>query len=97
MQYLEFAGNLVPVTKSGEQLKLNFQAFHENRLPFTIRVKDPHAEPMGRIAFMKEPKAGRGEPPQTPICNLNVALPEIIMVSLLYNNKVLLLLLHSFH
>ncbi|XP_054717551.1 ankyrin-2-like [Uloborus diversus] len=78
-EYLEFAGNLVPVTKSGEQLKFTFQAFHENRLPFTIRVKDPHAEPMGRIAFMREPRAGRGEPPQVPICNLNVALPDITL------------------
>ncbi|GFU26952.1 ankyrin-3 [Nephila pilipes] len=78
LQYLEFAGNIAPVTKSGEQLKFPFQAFHENRLPFTIRVKDPHIEAMGRIAFMREPKAGRGEPPQIPICNLNVALPDII-------------------
>ncbi|XP_054713101.1 ankyrin-2-like isoform X4 [Uloborus diversus] len=75
-QYLEFGGNLVPVTKSGEQLSLTFQAFRENRLPFTIRVKDPHQEPIGRVAFMKEPRVGRGEPPQSPICNLNIVLPE---------------------
>ncbi|XP_055953787.1 ankyrin-2-like isoform X16 [Argiope bruennichi] len=79
LQYLEFAGNIAPVTKSGEQLKFPFQAFHENRLPFIVRVKDPHIEPMGRIAFMREPKAARGEPPQVPICNLNVALPEITL------------------
>ncbi|KAG8183122.1 hypothetical protein JTE90_024431 [Oedothorax gibbosus] len=76
LQYLEFAGNIAPVTKSGEQLRLAFQAFHENRLPFTVRVRDLHAEPLGRVAFMREPKMGRGEPPQVPICNLNVALPE---------------------
>ncbi|XP_055948778.1 ankyrin-1-like isoform X13 [Argiope bruennichi] len=76
LQYLEFAGNLVPVTKSGEQLSFTFQAFRENRLPFTIRVKDTHQEPMGRVAFMREPRVGRGEPPQTPICNLNIVLPE---------------------
>ncbi|CAL1296828.1 unnamed protein product [Larinioides sclopetarius] len=79
LQFLEFAGNIAPVTKSGEQLQLPFQAFHENRLPFAVRVKDPHIEPMGRIAFMREPKAARGEPPLVPICNLNVALPEIIL------------------
>ncbi|GIX87125.1 ankyrin-3 [Caerostris extrusa] len=28
---------------------------------------------------MREPKAGRGEPPQIPICNLNVALPEVTL------------------
>ncbi|GFQ92159.1 ankyrin-3 [Trichonephila clavata] len=76
LQYLEFAGNLVPVTKSGEQLSFTFQAFRENRLPFTIRVKDTHQEPMGRVAFMREPRVTRGEPPQSPICNLNIVLPE---------------------
>lgn len=80
LQYLEFAGNLVPVTKSGEQLSLTFQAFRENRLPFTIRVKDPHQEPMGRVAFMREPRVGRGEPPQSPICNLNIVLPDVCIV-----------------
>lgn len=55
-QYIEFAGNLVPVTKSGDQLQLGFRAFKENRLPFTVRVKDPHADTVGRILFMREPK-----------------------------------------
>ena len=41
-------------------------------------MKDPHSEPMGRVAFMKEPKGSRGDAPQTPICNLNVALPDNI-------------------
>ena len=77
-QYLEFAGNIVPVTKSGEQLALTFRAFRENRLPFTVRVKDNIADPIGRVAFMREPRAGRGEPPQTPICNLNIVLPASV-------------------
>lgn len=55
-QFLEFAGNLVPVTKSGDQLAFNFYAFRENRLPFTVRVKDQHADPIGRVAFMRQPK-----------------------------------------
>ena len=77
-QYLEFAGNLVPVTKSGEQLSLTFQAFRENRLPFVMRVKDPNQDPLGRIAFMRENKRIRGsEPTQQPICNLNIELPDI--------------------
>ena len=33
---------------------------------------------MGRVAFMKEPKGSRGDAPQTPICNLNVALQDNI-------------------
>lgn len=55
-QHVEFSGNLVPVTKSGDQLQLGFRAFKENRLPFTVRVKDPHADTVGRILFMREPK-----------------------------------------
>ena len=77
-QYLEFAGNIVPVTKSGEQLSLAFRAFRENRLPFSVRVKDNSTDAIGRIAFMREMKAGRGEPSQTPICNLNIVLPTSV-------------------
>ncbi|XP_065348833.1 ankyrin-2 isoform X5 [Cloeon dipterum] len=77
-QWIEFNGNLVPVTKSGEQLQLNFHAFKENRLPFTVRVKDPHADTVGRILFMREPKVPKGELQQTPICVLNIVLPENI-------------------
>ena len=76
--FVEFGGNLVPVTKSGDQLSLRFYAFRENRLPFNVRVKDPNSDPHGRIAFMKEPKSSKQDAPQTPICNLNLALPENI-------------------
>ena len=74
------AGNLVPVTKSGEQLYINFHGFRENRLPFVVRVRDANQEPAGRIAFMKEPRVARGEAPQSPICNLNITLPDSIKV-----------------
>ncbi|XP_065567782.1 ankyrin-2-like isoform X3 [Artemia franciscana] len=77
-QYLEFGGNLVPVTKSGEQLSLIFKAFRENRLAFNVRLRDTTSEPVGRIAFMKDARVGKGEPPQTPVCNLKVTLPENI-------------------
>nr|XP_050866517.1 ankyrin-2-like isoform X19 [Vespula vulgaris] len=78
-QYMEFTGNLVPVLKSGEQLQLPFRAFKENRVPFTARIKDPDAaDMMGRIMFMSEPKVPKGEVPQTPICTLNILLPEKI-------------------
>lgn len=79
MQYLEFAGNLIPVTKSGDQPKLGFRAFKENRLPFTVRVKDPHADALGRIIFMREPKVAKGDAPQQPICILNIVLPDDII------------------
>ncbi|VDO97196.1 unnamed protein product [Soboliphyme baturini] len=78
-QYLEFAGNLVPVTKSGEQLSLLFVPFQENRLMFMMKTKesdDPDASASGRIAFMREPKI-RAEslPPQHPSCTLSITLP----------------------
>ena len=76
--HLEFYGNLFPVTKSGEQLSHKFHAFRENRLPFTVRVKDPNSEPLGRISFFIEPKRERGEAQQQAICNLNINLPEDI-------------------
>lgn len=75
--YLEFAGNLIPIMKSGEQLSMTFSAFRENRLTFTVRVKDEE-ESIGRVNFMSEPKVAKGEPSQMPICTLNISLPEKI-------------------
>ena len=78
MHYLEFFGNLFPVTKSGDQLSHKFHAFRENRLPFNVRVKDPNNDPLGRISFYREPRQARGEAQQVAICNLNLGLPEEI-------------------
>lgn len=78
-QFTELAGNLVPVTKSGEQLQLSFKAFRENRLPFSVRVKDQHADTVGRALFMREPRVAKGEQPQHPICILNIVLPDKII------------------
>ncbi len=46
--YLEFFGNLLPVTKSGDQLSHKFYAFRENRLPFNVRVRDPNNDAVGK-------------------------------------------------
>ncbi|CAL8070723.1 unnamed protein product [Calicophoron daubneyi] len=83
--YLEAAGNLLPVAKSGDQLRLHFNAFHENRLAFPVRVKDIQQEPAGKLAFMREPRMVGGSSvsaesgvsalgPQRPICTLEVNL-----------------------
>ncbi|XP_041779507.1 ankyrin-3 isoform X6 [Anopheles merus] len=74
--YLEFAGNIVPVMKSGEQLSLQFNAFKENRLTFTVKIKNNLDDLLGRISFMNEPKVAKGEPIQTPLCTLNFTLPS---------------------
>ncbi|XP_044001755.1 ankyrin-2-like isoform X2 [Aphidius gifuensis] len=76
--YIEFSGNLVPVTKSGQQLKFTFKAFRQNRLSFNVKVRDPLLDPVARMMFMKDPKVAKGEAPQQPICVLNIVLPEEI-------------------
>ncbi|XP_078453869.1 uncharacterized protein LOC144720730 isoform X12 [Lampetra planeri] len=72
--YVECFGNLVPLTKSGQQHSFNFYAFKENRLPFYVKVRDATQEPCGRLCFMKDPKTTRGLPQQA-ICNLNITIP----------------------
>ncbi|XP_077358910.1 ankyrin-3-like isoform X13 [Festucalex cinctus] len=72
--YVDCYGNLAPLTKSGQQLVLNFYAFKENRLPFCVKVRDPSQEPCGRLTFLKECKSTKGRP-QTAVCNLNITLP----------------------
>ncbi|XP_075866132.1 ankyrin-3 isoform X11 [Microcebus murinus] len=72
--YVDCYGNLAPLTKGGQQLVFNFYAFKENRLPFSIKVRDTSQEPCGRLSFLKEPKTTKGLP-QTAVCNLNITLP----------------------
>ncbi|CCD61795.1 Ankyrin-2 [Caenorhabditis elegans] len=79
-QFLEFSGNLVPITKSGDQLSLFFLPFQENRLAFMVKTRsndDNEAATEGRIGFMAEPKIRSDAlPPQQPICTLAISLPE---------------------
>lgn len=71
------AGNLIPITRTNDdQLNINFCAFEENRLPFLVRIRDADQDAAGRIAFMREPKVQKGDPAQTPLCNLHINLPE---------------------
>lgn len=67
----------MPIARTNdEQLHINFNAFQENRLPFIVRIRDQDKEPTGRVAFMVAPKVAKGEPSQTPLCNLQLTLPE---------------------
>ncbi|XP_055963893.1 ankyrin-3 isoform X16 [Sorex fumeus] len=72
--YVDCYGNLAPLTKGGQQLVFHFYAFKENRLPFSIKIRDTSQEPCGRLSFLKEPKTTKGLP-QTAVCNLNITLP----------------------
>ncbi|XP_036023471.1 ankyrin-3 isoform X2 [Onychomys torridus] len=72
--FVDCYGNLAPLTKGVQQLVFNFYSFKENRLPFSIKVRDTSQEPCGRLSFLKEPKTTKGLP-QTAVCNLNITLP----------------------
>ncbi|CAG9109216.1 unnamed protein product [Plutella xylostella] len=76
--HLEFSGNLLPVTKCGTQPTFKFEAFKDNRVEFTVRVKHQGEPAAGRVYFMNEPKVAKGEQSQTPACVLDIALPERI-------------------
>ncbi|XP_075896522.1 ankyrin-3-like isoform X4 [Nelusetta ayraudi] len=71
--HLDCYGNLTPLTKASQQLALNFFAFKENRLPFSVKVRDAGQEACGRLTFLRESKTTKG--PQTAVCNLNITLP----------------------
>ncbi|XP_074025695.1 uncharacterized protein isoform X3 [Leptinotarsa decemlineata] len=77
--FMEFAGNLVPVLQSGDQPRLGFKAFKENRLAFSMRMRDQDEEATGRIVFMSEAKVARGEPNQIPLCTLNLVMPSDVL------------------
>jgi len=79
--YVEMGGNLVPISKSCEQLRLVFRSFHDNRLSFIVRLGDPLVteEAVGRLVLMHEPKSAavtRGG----PACTLNFTLPDVVAV-----------------
>ncbi|XP_035274045.1 ankyrin-2 isoform X2 [Anguilla anguilla] len=72
--YADCFGNLVPLTKSGQQHLFSFFAFKENRLALFVKVRDSAQEPCGRLSFTKEPRAYRSATHKA-ICNLNITLP----------------------
>ena len=79
-QFVELAGNLASVSKSGEQPSVLFRAFRENRLPFMVRVRDTTHDASGRLAFMPESRTCRPTASSdvliTPTCTLNITLPD---------------------
>jgi len=74
--YLEMGGNLIPVTKSGEALSMNFHSFHENRLSLVVRIRDINESAAGRVALFSDSRVARRDFTPTPICNLNIVLPD---------------------
>lgn len=71
--FLEMAGNLIPIAKTEDQLRIVFRAFFENRLAFPVRIRDLTKDPSARLSFMHEPRDKKGQP---SICTLLVSLPN---------------------
>jgi hypothetical protein len=92
-QWLEMGGNIAPLIKStnGEQLNFNFMAFYENRLPFSIRVKDIEQTPavFGRLVFLKDAKNApvKSDVRSAPVCTLDIQLPSFNKEAIEYDEN----------
>ena len=81
--WLEFLPNLCVLDRQDEQdqMHLTFQAFRENRLPLTVRLRDPTQPSAGRAVFSRDSRAQlallQHLPAQTtqPIAIINMQLP----------------------
>uniref|UniRef100_A0A3Q1I8Q3 Ankyrin 1, erythrocytic a n=1 Tax=Anabas testudineus TaxID=64144 RepID=A0A3Q1I8Q3_ANATE len=78
--HLECSGNLVPVRKATQQPRcFSFQAFRDNRLPVSVKVRDSSKEPTGFLSFLR--KSTKYEDNQHVLCNLNITMPPCIKVA----------------
>uniref|UniRef100_A0A672PWT0 Ankyrin-1-like n=1 Tax=Sinocyclocheilus grahami TaxID=75366 RepID=A0A672PWT0_SINGR len=78
--YLECSGNLVPIRKAAQQPRcFSFQAFKDNRLPVSVKVRDSNKDPSGFLSFLR--KSTKYEDSQHVLCNLNVTMPPCIKVT----------------
>uniref|UniRef100_A0A3B5ARY4 Ankyrin 1, erythrocytic a n=1 Tax=Stegastes partitus TaxID=144197 RepID=A0A3B5ARY4_9TELE len=78
--HLECSGNLVPVRKATQQPRcFSFQAFRDNRLPVSVKVRDSSKEPTGFLSFLR--KTTKYEDSQHVLCNLNITMPPCIKVN----------------
>uniref|UniRef100_A0A665VVX5 Ankyrin 1, erythrocytic a n=1 Tax=Echeneis naucrates TaxID=173247 RepID=A0A665VVX5_ECHNA len=87
--HLECSGNLVPVRKATQQPRcFSFQAFRDNRLPVSVKVRDSSKEPTGFLSFLR--KSTKYEDSQHVLCNLNITItlmlrlhdPSVINISI---------------
>ncbi|XP_076586155.1 ankyrin-1a isoform X10 [Chaetodon auriga] len=77
--HLECSGNLVPVRKATQQPRcFSFQAFRDNRLPVSVKVRDSSKEPTGFLSFLR--KSTKYEDSQHVLCNLNISMPPCIKI-----------------
>ncbi|XP_060927158.1 ankyrin-1-like [Limanda limanda] len=77
--HLECSGNLVPVRKATQQPRcFSFQAFKDNRIPVSVKVRDSSKEPSGLLSFLR--KSTKYEDSQHVLCNLNITMPPCIKI-----------------
>ncbi|XP_071776968.1 ankyrin-1a isoform X1 [Centroberyx gerrardi] len=77
--HLECSGNLVPVRKATQQPRcFSFQAFRDNRLPVSVKVRDSSKDPTGFLSFLR--KSTKYEDSQHVLCNLNITMPPCIKI-----------------
>ncbi|XP_077572046.1 ankyrin-1-like isoform X7 [Stigmatopora nigra] len=77
--HLECSGNLVPVRKAAQQPRcFSFQAFRDNRLPVSVKVRDSSKEHTGFLSFLR--KTTKYEDCQHVLCNLNITMPPCIKI-----------------
>ncbi|KAL2099761.1 hypothetical protein ACEWY4_004155 [Coilia grayii] len=77
--HLECSGNLVPIRKATQQPRsFSFQAFRDNRLPVSVKVRDSNKETTGFLSFLR--KCTKYEDTQHVLCNLNITMPPAIKV-----------------
>ncbi|XP_012992237.1 ankyrin-1a isoform X17 [Esox lucius] len=75
--HLECSGNLVPVRKATQQPRcFSFQAFRDNRLPVSVKVRDSSKDHSGFLSFLR--KSTKYEESQHVLCNLNITMPPCI-------------------
>ncbi|XP_054466337.1 ankyrin-1-like [Anoplopoma fimbria] len=77
--HLECSGNLLPVRKATQQPRcFSFQAFRDNRLPVSVKVRDSSKEHTGFLSFLR--KSTKYEDSQHVLCNLNITMPPCIKI-----------------
>uniref|UniRef100_A0A3Q3B3L5 Ankyrin 1, erythrocytic b n=1 Tax=Kryptolebias marmoratus TaxID=37003 RepID=A0A3Q3B3L5_KRYMA len=75
--HLECSGNLVPIRKATQQPRsFSFQAFRDNRLPVSVKVRDSNKEATGFLSFLR--KSTKYEDTQHVLCNLNITMPPCV-------------------
>uniref|UniRef100_A0A8C1GL45 Ankyrin 1, erythrocytic b n=1 Tax=Cyprinus carpio TaxID=7962 RepID=A0A8C1GL45_CYPCA len=86
--HLECSGNLVPVRKATQQPhSFSFQAFRDNRLPVSVKVRDANKEATGFLSFLR--KSTKYEDTQHVLCNLNITMPPCVKVPSLFISSVI--------